>query len=230
MALLDDANAKDKKRAADLNEKRAWHSAARKAPPLIPNDRRSADLTKPDGLATPAQDLEKSESLSTVPKGLSEPATIDEPRTEAKTPAAPLWTDGHQAEADRRAAGVAAAGLVNAINSKNTGWFFKHLNELSNPAFEPNIGDALKAAVGKNSLSNLSHYKSMMNALEEGRDAWSGFSKDKKDRIDAMLTLWKNILVEERGNAPPPAAVSRTYYQGTIHLLAGTDLPKPPVR
>jgi hypothetical protein len=97
----------------------------------------------------------------------------------------------------------------------------------SNPTFEPYIGDALKAAVGKGPLRNLSHYEGVMNAVEEGHDEWSEFSKDKKDRIDAMLTLWKNILVEERGNAPPSDGFSKILHRGAIFILETTDLPKP---
>ena len=220
----------------DKDAKAALLLKTSNARPLGPNDPRLENLSKPksalDGVATPSQDLEEVELLSAVPSPLPEPATPDEPvLTETKTTAAPIWSDAQQAEANRRTAAVEAAGLVDAINTGKDSElrFFKHLNTLTNPVLEPYVGDALKQAVGTNSLNGFSfpHFNSVMTALDGRREAWENIGIDKQDRIEAMLTKWDSMFVEEKEKAAQRTALSEVRYQGIINMLKRPDMLKP---
>ena len=102
------------------------------------------------------------------------------------------------------------------------------MNALTNPALEPYVGDALKNAVGKNPLiGGFAHFNGVMDALKGRREAWDGLGIDKMGRIDAMLTKWDGILVEQREEASQPAVLSGIRYQGIINILREPDLLKP---
>ena len=117
------------------------------APPLSRDDVRLASFRNARS-AVPAQDLQPAVPPPSGSKILTETNPTPDIGTEAKAVAPTPWTDAQQAEADRRAAQVAATGLVEAIDKVATGEksIFIHLNTLSNPALKSYVGDEFRKA------------------------------------------------------------------------------------